>query len=150
MSVRPGLYQVITFARALDQGNPAFVLTDPGEVSDHRLSALCATLGVGVLAVVDRPGATDPLLRFFTAEGSHPGAGHSSLAAAHVAFMQRSDEQDRIVFRLLDGAARVAYRHESRIGVNFPVMEASQSTAARSSARRSAHKPLEAFALAFG
>ena len=127
MSAGPALYQVITFATALDHGNPAFVVADPGEASEERLAALCGALGAGVLAVIDRPGSEAPGLRFFTEEGAHPGAGHSSLAAAHVALAGRGDgtgARARIGFHLEDGTVRPAWRDAARIGLGFPAMEA--------------------------
>ena len=127
MSARPALYQVITFATALERGNPAFVVTDPGEASDATLAAFCATLGAGVMAVIDRLGSEQPGLRFFTEEGAHPGAGHASLAAAHVALAERGDgmgARTRIGFRLEDGTVRPVRRDGARIGVGFPPMEA--------------------------
>jgi PhzF family phenazine biosynthesis protein len=122
MGGQPGLFQVVTFATDLARGNPAFVLTDPGAVPEARIAALCDTLGAGVLAVVDGVASSEPGLRFFTAEAPHPGAGHATLAAAHVVF--RRAEREAVTFRLADGERRVARLADGRIGVTFRAMPA--------------------------
>jgi predicted PhzF superfamily epimerase YddE/YHI9 len=120
MGMAPSLFQVVTFATDLARGNPAFVLVDPGAVAEPRIAALCDTLGAGVLAVVDGAADEEPGLRFFTAEGRHPGAGHATLAAAHVVL--RTGERDRVTFRMAGGEPRAARRAGARIGVAFPAM----------------------------
>jgi PhzF family phenazine biosynthesis protein len=150
VKVQAGLYQVITFAAELERGNPAYVVTEPGRVSDARLSALCATLGAGVLATIDGIGAADPLLRFFTSERAHPGAGHSTLAAAHVAMMAQESQPSKILFRLADGDSRVAERHGSRISVRFPTMEASPVDRRDELGTALGAPPVETFVSPFG
>ena len=106
MRVSASLCQVVTFASEPARGNPAFVLTDPGGAPDDTLAGLCDMLSAGVLAVIDDFSASEPRLRFFTAEGPHPGAGHATLAAAHVALHPTEGlTMASVTFRLADGGA---------------------------------------------
>jgi PhzF family phenazine biosynthesis protein len=126
MSSPAGLFQIVTFARDLARGNPAFVLTDPGEASEPSLADLCDTLGAGVLAVVDGVADPEPGLRFFTPDGPHPGAGHSTLAAAHVV-LRRSPGRGAVTFRIGNGEGRIARTTGDRIAIGYPIIPATHS-----------------------
>jgi len=120
MSPRANLFQVVTFATDPLHGNPAFVLSGARGLPDAALMAACTILRTDVVAVLDD--ATDGItpLRFFTSSGTHGGAGHATLAAAHVA-LRNGTPQRAIVLHTANGA-RAAQREGERIAVEFPVM----------------------------
>ena len=124
------LFQVVTFAADPQRGNPAFVLTGVGDASERQLTAACVMLRTDIIAVVgDRTGDNTPL-RFFTAAGPHPGAGHATLAAAHAVlhggFATGKDESYAVTFRQANGEDRAAHVEGDRISINFPAMPSTQ------------------------
>ncbi|MFT3989305.1 PhzF family phenazine biosynthesis protein [Aestuariivirga sp.] len=114
------LYQAVTFAADPLSGNPAFVLAGTQGASDIALTGACDSLRADVLAVLDEMENEQPLLRFFTPQGRHPGAGHATMAAAHV-FLASHHRED-VTFRLTDGGSRKARRDGDMIAVEFPLM----------------------------
>jgi predicted PhzF superfamily epimerase YddE/YHI9 len=127
MSSQVNLFQVVTFATDPRRGNPAFVLGDPRDASDHALAAGCAILRTDVVAVVGEPSGGDTPLRFFTAEGPHGGAGHATLAAAHIVLRDRSGVgKGSVTFHLANGDRRAARVEDDRICVEFPAMPGSR------------------------
>ncbi len=124
------LFQVVTFAADPLRGNPAFVLTDVGDVTERQLTAACAVLRTDIIAVVgDGTGDGTPL-RFFTASGPHPGAGHATLAAAHAVLRgglggAKSPAQ-AVTFRQANGESRAAHIQDNRISIDFPATPAIQ------------------------
>ena len=118
MSSRANLFQVVTFATDPLQGNPAFVLSGARGVSDAALMAACTILRTDVVAVIDDAADGMTPLRFFTSKGSHGGAGHATLAAAHVAL---HDGVRAVRFQTSNGD-RAAQVEGQRIAVDFPVM----------------------------
>jgi PhzF family phenazine biosynthesis protein len=127
MSSRANLFQIVTFATDPLHGNPAFVLTGVGEASDRALAAACAILRADVVAVIGASNGEETPLRFFTPEGSHPGAGHATLAAAHVVLRNGASAGKigvarAVAFQLPNGDRRSAHVEGERIAIDFPTM----------------------------
>jgi predicted PhzF superfamily epimerase YddE/YHI9 len=120
MPPRANLFQVVTFATDPLHGNPAFVLSGARGLSDAALMAACTILRTDVIAVLDDAADGITPLRFFTSSGAHGGAGHATLAAAHVA-LHDGTSQRTVVLHTANGA-RAAQREGERIAVEFPVM----------------------------
>jgi predicted PhzF superfamily epimerase YddE/YHI9 len=82
-------------------------------------------LGADIIAVAGAEAGGEVKLKFFTQAGPHPGAGHATLAAAHVVlhggFDGRNDKPG-CVFRQVNGETRPARVDGSRIVVDFPAM----------------------------
>jgi predicted PhzF superfamily epimerase YddE/YHI9 len=86
------------------------------------MRAISELLGAGVLAVITKAEEIEPHLSFFTREGSHPGAGHATLAAAHVILKTREPNASGFAFRL-DDVQRRKIRHSTHgIEVDWPLM----------------------------
>src|SRR5215813_11156287 len=122
MSSRANLFQVVTFATNPLHGNPAFVLSGARGLSDDALMSACIILRADVMAVLDEPGGDDPALRFFTSKGAHGGAGHATLAAAHVAFhgnQNGATARSAISFRTANGERCAAHIEGDRIAIEF-------------------------------
>jgi predicted PhzF superfamily epimerase YddE/YHI9 len=131
MPARAKLFEVVTFAADPLGGNPAFVLSGVGEASEHVLAHACTILRTDIVAVVGTPSGGAASLRFFTAEGPHGGAGHATLAAAHVVlrngFADKESEALRaITFHLANGDRRRAHVEGARISIEFPSMPGSR------------------------
>jgi predicted PhzF superfamily epimerase YddE/YHI9 len=118
------LFQVVTFATDPLHGNPAFVLSGVRGIPDDALMAACTILRTDVVAVLDDAVGGMTPLRFFTAKGAHGGAGHATLAAAHVALHQ--DAATRAIRFQTSNGDRAAQREGERIAVEFPVMPGSR------------------------
>jgi PhzF family phenazine biosynthesis protein len=118
MSSPANLFQVVTFATDPLHGNPAFVLSGARGISDAALMAACAILRTDIVAVIDEAADGVTPLRFFTSTGAHGGAGHATLAAAHVAL---HDGMRAVKFHTSSGD-RAAQIEGKRIAVDFPVM----------------------------
>src|SRR5690242_15986094 len=84
MAMEARLFRIVTFSTDPLCGNPACVLTDAEGASERVLAATCAMLGANIMAVVGAKANGEIPLKFFTPGGAHPGAGHATLAAAHV------------------------------------------------------------------
>ena len=130
MPAQAKLFQVVTFATDPRRGNPAFVLSGVGDASDAALVAACAILRADVIAVVGTATDGEVPLRFFTAEGAHPGAGHATLAAAHAILREippggGAGASQAVTFRLANGDRRSAHVEGDRIYIDFPVMPGS-------------------------
>jgi predicted PhzF superfamily epimerase YddE/YHI9 len=121
--MRAGVHQIVTFATETFRGNPAFVVSLDGEVSDEVLQQVTEQLKEPVLASLRQTGDGRATLLFHTPTGRHTGAGHSMLAAAHVAL--GAGGRDRFVFELADGSECIVSREGSRIAVPWPVMPGS-------------------------
>lgn len=115
------LSRIVTFSSDPLGGNPAFVLTDADAASDGTLAATSAMLGTDIIAVVGAEANGEIPLKFFTPAGAHPGAGHATLAAAHVV-MRNELGKPECVFRQPNGEARPARLDGTRIVIDFPVM----------------------------
>jgi PhzF family phenazine biosynthesis protein len=124
------LFQVITFAADPQRGNPAYVLTSVDGVTERGLMTACAMLRTDIIAVVGDTTSDDVPLRFFTKVGPHPGAGHATLAAAHVVlragFGAGKEAPHAITFRQANGESRAAQVEGGRISIDFPAMPAIQ------------------------
>ena len=147
--MRADLFQIITFASDPQRGNPAFVLRDAGGASDTILAHTCDMLRTDVLAVID-----GEALRFFTPQGPHPGAGHATLAAAHVALREGTTGNgaaaEAITFQLPGGGRRVARRAGERIAVTFPLMPATPVDVVGAVEAALGERPLETWISPFG
>lgn len=147
--MRADLYQIITFASDPRRGNPAFVLREAGDASETMLANACDMLRADVLAVID-----GRALRFFTPQGSHPGAGHATLAAAHVALREEASgggkSPETVTFQLPGGGKRVARRAGERIAVNFPRMPASRVDTVGAMEAALSARPVETWISPFG
>jgi len=124
------LFQVVTFAADPLRGNPAFVLAGVGNASEHQLTAACAMLRTDIIAVVGERAGNGTPLRFFTAAGPHPGAGHATLAAAHAVlrggFGDCQNATQAVTFQQANGESRAAHVEGERISIDFPAMPATQ------------------------
>jgi predicted PhzF superfamily epimerase YddE/YHI9 len=120
--VRARIHQVVTFAIEPFRGNPAFVLSLAQPASDTVLSAVAAELHEVVLAALGPADRDRVALRFYAPEGPHAGAGHATMAAAHVELAKRSEPGAGVTFLLADGSERAAARDGDRIGVSWPLM----------------------------
>ena len=107
------VHQVVTFASEPFRGNPAFVLSLPRAAPDAVLSAVTAELRESVLAAL-WPVEGGTVLRFFTPGGPHGGAGHATLAAAHVELARRVD--GAVAFILADGTQRTGVTPRGGMG----------------------------------
>jgi PhzF family phenazine biosynthesis protein len=133
MAMRARLCRVVTFSADPEHGNPAFVLTGAEGANDCALAAGCAMLGADIIAVAGTKTGNEIPLKFFTAAGPHPGAGHATMAAAHVVLRGGFDAPETMtgcVFRQANGETRPACVEGSRIVIDFPAMPGSpvQST----------------------
>src|SRR5579872_4307941 len=111
MAMKARLFRVVTFAADPARGNPAFVLTQADGAGDRTLTAACAMLGADIIAVAGTEAGGEIPLKFFTQAGPHPGAGHATLAAAHVALHGGFDGQENrtgCTFRQTNGETRTA------------------------------------------
>ncbi len=120
MPASANLFQVVTFATDPLHGNPAFVLSGARGVSDAALMSACTILKTDLIAVIDDAAGDVTPLRFFTSKGPHGGAGHATLAAAHVALRNGALRQ-AVKFHTATGD-RPAQIEGERIAVGFPVM----------------------------
>jgi len=131
MFSRANLFQIVTFATDPLRGNPAFVLSGVGGASDQALATACKILRADVVAVVGEPSGDDTPLRFFTADGPHGGAGHATLAAAHVVLRDglgagKAALRRAVTFHLANGDRREARVEGERICIDFPTMPGSR------------------------
>ncbi|MEO8667082.1 MAG: PhzF family phenazine biosynthesis protein [Bauldia sp.] len=115
------IHQIVTFAKDPFRGNPAFVVTLDAPRPAEMMMALCRQLQEPVLAVLSDDGEQVEL-RYFTPEGPHPGAGHSTHAAAWVALNRLRPGASAIEFGLDGGGRRAARAEDGRISVDWPVM----------------------------
>ncbi len=119
--MRALVHQVVTFAEAPFQGNPAYVLTAPPGIDEGVLARICDQLQAGVLAVLGELVAGRRSLRFVTAHGPHDGAGHAAHAAAHIAL----PEDGAVTFDLPSNQMLQAGRIDGKAWVRWPIMPAS-------------------------
>jgi PhzF family phenazine biosynthesis protein len=125
MAMKARLYRVVTFSADPGHGNPAFVLADAEGASDRALSETCAMLGADIIAVAEAETGGRVPLKFFTQSGPHPGAGHATLAAAHVVLHGGFDapkSRTSCLFHQANGETRLARVEGSRIAVDFPAI----------------------------
>jgi predicted PhzF superfamily epimerase YddE/YHI9 len=141
--------QIVTYAGDTFRGNPAFVVTFEQPRAASVLSNLCAQLHEGVLAVLIPDGAEIDL-RFATPTGSHPGAGHSTHAAARVAFSRLRPGAREIAFRLEKGDRRMARVEDDLIAVDWPVMSFSDVDQVDALAPSLGRRPERTFEAPFG
>jgi len=148
MSVQARVHQVVTFASEPFRGNPAFVLSLPRAAPDAVLCAIAAELREAVLATI-WPAEGGTALRFFAPEGPHVGAGHATLAAAHVQLAQQADG-DAVAFVLADGTQRRAAREGDRIAVPWPLMPGTAVERRRELGAALGREPNETLVAPFG
>ncbi len=155
MSSRANLFQVVTFATDPLRGNPAFVLSGAGDASDHALASACTILRADIVAVVGEPSGGDTPLRFFTTEGPHAGAGHATLAAAHIVLREGSaagkgSAPRSITFHLANGDRRAAHIEGDRLCVDFPPMPGRRIDRIADMAAALGARPRETWVAPFG
>ena len=148
MSLPANLFQVVTFATDPLHGNPAFVLSGARDLPDAALMAACTILRTDLVAVLDDAAEGVTPLRFFTSTGPHGGAGHATLAAAHVAL--HKDEGSRAVKFQTSSGDRAAQRDGGRIAVEFPVMPGSRVDRIADVEAALGVRPTETWAAPFG
>jgi PhzF family phenazine biosynthesis protein len=146
MASRANLFQVVTFATDPLHGNPAFVLSGARDSSDAALMAACTILRTDVVAVIDDPVDGVTPLRFFTSKGAHGGAGHATLAAAHVAL---HDGVRAVQFKTSNGD-RAAQIEGERIAVDFPVMQGERIDRVDALEAALGVRPVESWVAPFG
>jgi PhzF family phenazine biosynthesis protein len=146
--VQVKLHQVVTFARHIFHGNPAYVVTANEPPSDAAMIGVSALVGADVMAVVLRPDSDEPSLSFYTPEGTHPGAGHATAAAAFVGLSDA--KRNAVAFRLPNGDHRHAVRSPHGIAVRWPVMPFEQTPRAKDVARSLNASPHETYVAPFG
>ncbi|HVY98922.1 MAG TPA: PhzF family phenazine biosynthesis protein [Dongiaceae bacterium] len=146
MSSRANLFQVVTFATDPLHGNPAFVLSGAGGIPDAALMAACTILRADVIAVLDQASGGVTPLRFFTSKGAHGGAGHATLAAAHVAL---HDGGRAVRFHTSTGD-RAAQVEGERIAVDFPVMPGARVDRVAELEAALGARPVESWVAPFG
>ena len=88
--VHAKVWQVVTFAAEPFRGNPAFVVGLEEDLPPELLRAL-GTQFSGVTAVLGPDQGEAVRLRFVTAAGPHPGAGHAAAAAAAIVLESRPE-----------------------------------------------------------
>jgi PhzF family phenazine biosynthesis protein len=147
------LFRVVTYSAEPLNGNPAFVVTGAEGASERTMSATCAMLGADIVAFVGIPAKGEIPLKFFTPLGPHPGAGHATLAAAHVVlrdgFGMRKGPLE-CVFRQPNGEVRPARTERSRIAIDFPVMPATPVDRIAELAAALGARPRETLVAPFG
>ncbi|MFO0992466.1 MAG: PhzF family phenazine biosynthesis protein [Hyphomicrobiales bacterium] len=144
------LHQVVTFARHIFHGNPAFVAT-ASEIprdADATMAGVSDLIGADVMALILRPESNEPELRFYTPDGTHPGAGHATAAAAFIALS--GTKRDAVAFKLANGDHRHANRSPHGISVRWPVMPYEQTPRADDVARSLRARPSEIYVAPFG
>ncbi len=151
MPSQANLFQVVTFAADPLHGNPAFVLSGARGVSDGALMAACSILRTDVVAVLDDPAGDETPLRFFTSKGAHGGAGHATLAAAHVALRNCDGEQRvSVVFHTANNERRPAHVDGERIAIGFPQMPAGRVALETDMETALGTRPFETWVAPFG
>ena len=151
MSSRANLFQVVTFATDPLHGNLAFVLSGARGVSDGALMAACSILRTDLIAVLDDPAGGETPLRFFTSQGAHGGAGHATLAAAHVALRNGGDGQRvSVIFHTANDERRAAHVDGVRIAIDFPQMPAGRVARETDMATALGARPVETWVAPFG
>ncbi|MGH6883909.1 PhzF family phenazine biosynthesis protein [Hypericibacter sp.] len=154
MASQANLFQVVTFATDPRHGNPAFVLSGARDAADHVLTTACAILRADVVAVVGEASGGDTPLRFFTPAGPHAGAGHATLAAAHVVLRPAAAGDApplrSVRFHLANGDSRAARIEGDRISVDFPTMPGSRVDRVEEMAAALGARPLETWVAPFG
>ena len=119
--MRVKVWQVTTFAAEPFRGNPAFVVRLEEDLPPEILRALGTQLS-GVTAVLGPDQGEAVRLRFITATGPHPGAGHTAAAAAAIVLESRPEVE--VSFE--DGSRRRFWRDAlGRVVVPWPVMPSS-------------------------
>ena len=110
----------------------------------------CELIGADVLAVVVGAGEAEPQLLCFTTSGLHPGAGHATLAAAHVAFEHRAAGDDAFSFKLAKGGHRSVRRSPHGIAIDWPLMSFDMTGRGSEIAAALGAEPIESFVAPFG
>jgi predicted PhzF superfamily epimerase YddE/YHI9 len=86
----------------------------------------------------------------YTPEGPHPGAGHATAAAAHVAFSIAGAKRNELSFKLANGGHRNARRSPHGIAVEWPVMTYEATPRAGDVARALQAESRETYVAPFG
>jgi predicted PhzF superfamily epimerase YddE/YHI9 len=150
--VQAKLHQVVTFASHIFHGNPAYVIVadQVPPNAEATMRAVSELLAADVIAVIVGPQETAPQLMSYTPEGLHPGAGHATAAAAHVAFAIDGAKRSELAFKLANGGHRHARRSPHGIAVEWPVMPYEETPRAGDVARALKARPRETYVAPFG
>lgn len=136
------------------RGNPASVLTGADDATERDLMTACAMLRTDIVAVVGHPGSEGTPLRFFTPAAPHQGAGHATLAAAHVVlrggFGAGKSALHTVTFRQANGESRAAHIEDDRISIDFPAMPATQTERVADMEAALGVRPRESLVAPFG
>ena len=151
MSSRANLFQVVTFATDPRHGNPAFVLSGVRGIGDAALMAACGILRTDVVAVIGDAADGATPLRFFTSTGAHGGAGHATLAAAHIALhdVALRGGSGAVRFHTASGDRAAQFEGE-RIAIDFPAMPADRVERVSELEAALGARPLESWVAPFG
>ena len=144
------LHQVVTFARHIFHGNPAYVVTATEAPPDTTaiMTGVSDLIGADVMALIVRPEVEEPELNFYTPENPHPGAGHATAAAAYIGLSDT--KRNAVAFKLPNGDRRHAKRSPHGIAVEWPVMAYEQTPRAKDVARALKATPRETYVAPFG
>lgn len=148
--MRAEIHQIVTFAEDVFRGNPAFVVSLPGEASDATLQALADQLGEAVLASLRPAEEGLSALHFHSPDGRHGGAGHAMMAAAHVGFEALPETATTLTFLMADGSRRQVRREGQRISVPWPLMPGQAIEKRRELGAALGSMPLQTFDAPFG
>jgi predicted PhzF superfamily epimerase YddE/YHI9 len=144
--MRAKIRQVVAFAAEPFRGNPAFVVSLERDLPAESLRALAAQLGDGVVAVLGPRDAEAIRLRFATAAGPHPAAGHATTAAAAVAL----EDRPSVDIAFDNGERRRFWREGDRVVVPWPAMVWSTSDAGAALGAALGRAPDHCLVAAFG
>jgi len=143
------IYQIATFASDPFRGNPTYVITLTAPRPTAILQTLCRHLRESMIAVLAVDGDTVTLY-CVTPTGSHPGAGHTTHAAAWVALNKLRPGVSALELRLENGEHRSVRTEGDLVAVDWPIMpyhEVDQIAALRDCLGK---QPLETYLSSFG
>ena len=143
------IHQIATFASDPYRGNPTYVVTLDAMRPRTILQALCRHLRESMIAVLAVEGKAVNLY-CITPTGSHPGAGHTTHAAAWVAFSRLFPDVSTLELALEGGGRRSIRTEDGLIAVDWPIMpyhEVDQVSTLRACLGK---QPLQTYLSSFG
>ncbi|MDP2172864.1 MAG: PhzF family phenazine biosynthesis protein [Candidatus Cloacimonadaceae bacterium] len=121
------VYFVNAFSENYYTGNTAAVVLVEEYPSDGEMLALAAEFGFSETAFLQRIGAGEYQIRWFTPEVEVSLCGHATLASAKSLFAFREKDADLLTFQSLSGRL-TARRKEGLIELDFPLETSVQHT----------------------
>lgn len=79
--MKVNVYQLNSFAKTNEGGNPAGVVLDADSLSEKQMGKIAAILGFSETAFVMQSGIADFRVRFFTPKEEVDLCGHATIAA---------------------------------------------------------------------